>query len=181
MPIDIWLVSAILHSKIMSSLAHALNLKLQNQDISSAHIVIFSTAWHKEINDALNKGAIEILSAFTNIKITHIEVPGAVELAHAIKQYDNLHKADIYIAFGAVIQGATPHFDYVCEIASQGILQLNLQLNAAVIFGVLTLNSEKEAWERLGGEHGHKGKEAAISALQMLYLKQNNYALKNEG
>ena len=71
---------------------------------------------------------------------------------------------------GAVIKGGTPHFDYVCNIVAESTVQLNLQLTVPVIFGVLTLNNEAEAYERLGGIHGHKGEEAALTALQMITL-----------
>jgi 6,7-dimethyl-8-ribityllumazine synthase len=69
-----------------------------------------------------------------------------------------------------VIRGGTPHFDYVCRAVTDGILQLNLTLPIPVIFGVLTLDNEDQAWERLGGPHGHKGEEAAVTALKMISI-----------
>ena len=77
------------------------------------------------------------------------------------------------IAFGAVIRGGTPHFEYVCKAVTEGITQLNVTLDIPVIFGVLTLDNEQQAWERLGGVHGHKGEEAAITALKMIQLNRN--------
>lgn len=141
--------------------------------LSEKKILIISTTWNKEINNALLKGAHEIFDKYSQITIEHHEVPGSVELAYAIKQHSLKHKVDAYIAFGCVIRGGTPHFDYVCEAANNSIAQLNLELDSPVIFGVLTLENEAQAWERLGGIHGHKGKEAAQTALAMLEFKQN--------
>jgi 6,7-dimethyl-8-ribityllumazine synthase len=141
--------------------------------LNEKKVTIVSTTWNKEINEALVKGAVEILGRYNQINIEYLEVPGSVELAYAIKQHSLKHKTDAYIAFGCVIRGGTPHFDYVCEAANNSIAQLNLSLNAPVIFGVLTLENEAQAWERLGGTHGHKGKEAAQTALAMMEFKQN--------
>jgi 6,7-dimethyl-8-ribityllumazine synthase len=76
------------------------------------------------------------------------------------------------IAFGAVIRGGTPHFEYVCNAVTDGILQLNMTLPIPVIFGVLTLDTEAQAYERLGGPHGHKGEEAALTALKMIKMNR---------
>jgi 6,7-dimethyl-8-ribityllumazine synthase len=102
-------------------------------------------------------------------------VPGAFELPFGCRMMWERHKdndkeerPEAIIAFGAVIRGGTPHFDYVCRAVTDGILQLNLMLPVPVIFGVLTLDNEEQAWERLGGAHGHKGEEAAIAAMKMI-------------
>ena len=71
-----------------------------------------------------------------------------------------------------MIRGETPHFDYVCKAVTEGILQLNLQLPVPVIFGILTVDNEQQALDRLGGAHGHKGEEAAITALKMIALQR---------
>jgi len=79
---------------------------------------------------------------------------------------------DAYITLGAVIRGDTPHFDYVCKTITDGVLQLNLSLDVPVIFGVLTVYNEQQAIERMGGKHGHKGEEAALTALKMIALNR---------
>jgi 6,7-dimethyl-8-ribityllumazine synthase len=71
-----------------------------------------------------------------------------------------------------VIRGGTPHFVYVCQSVTQGITQLNLSLSVPVIFGVLTLDTMDQARERTGGIHGHKGEEAAITAIKMMILNK---------
>jgi 6,7-dimethyl-8-ribityllumazine synthase len=69
-----------------------------------------------------------------------------------------------------VLRGDTPHFDYVCQGVTNGITQLNLSLPVPVIFGVLTVDNDQQARDRIGGKHGHKGEEAAITALKMISL-----------
>ena len=101
-------------------------------------------------------------------------MPGAFEIPFAI--HDHWRKSgkkkrpDAFIALGCVIQGDTPHFEYVCSGVTNGISQLNVMLPVPVIFGILTVNDEKQARERIGGAHGHKGEEAAITALKMISL-----------
>ncbi len=141
--------------------------------LGEKEIVLVSTTWNKEINKALLKGAEDILKQYPQITINRVEVPGSVELGYAIKQHALKNNVDAYIAFGCVIRGGTPHFDYVCQAANSSIAQLNLELDCPVIFGVLTLENEEQAWERLGGIHGHKGQEAAQTALAMMEFKQN--------
>ena len=82
-------------------------------------------------------------------------------------------KPHAFIALACVIRGDTPHFDYVCKAVTDGVLQLNLLLPVPTIFGVLTVDNQEQADERIGGKHGHKGEEAAITALKMITLKQS--------
>jgi 6,7-dimethyl-8-ribityllumazine synthase len=79
-------------------------------------------------------------------------------------------KPHVFIALACVIRGDTPHFEYVCQSVTHGITTLNLQLPVPTIFGVLTVNNQQQADERLGGIHGHKGEEAGITALKMIGL-----------
>lgn len=142
--------------------------------IKDAFIVIVKTEWNAHIVDLLEKGAINVLKK-QKIKFKTIAVPGAVEIPFAIKTYEenSIKNADAFIALGAVIRGDTPHFDYVCKAVTEGILLLNLSLDAPVIFGVLTVNDEQQAMDRAGGKHGNKGEEAAITAIKMIALKQS--------
>ena len=70
-----------------------------------------------------------------------------------------------------MVKGGTPHFDYVCKGITDGIVQLNLTLPVPSVFGVLTVDTDEQAQERTGGKHGHKGEEAAVTALKMIALK----------
>jgi len=111
-----------------------------------------------------------------NIKYKVLVVPGAFEVPFGIKQYWDVVQQrtmipDAFIAFACVIRGGTPHFDYVCQGITNGITQLNLNLPVPTIYGVLTVDNEQQALERIGGVHGHKGEEAAITALKMIAMK----------
>jgi 6,7-dimethyl-8-ribityllumazine synthase len=101
-----------------------------------------------------------------------IVVPGAVEIPFAIQQCQTHYKAAAFIALGCVVRGDTPHFEYVCQSVTYGITELNLNMQVPVIFGVLTVNNNQQALERTGGIHGHKGEEAAITALKMMVISQ---------
>ena len=144
----------------------------------SACVVIVKTEWNSNIVDKLEEGAIKILQHHKIGNIKTITVPGAFEIPFAIRCYWETHQQkkntpDAFIALGAVIKGDTPHFDYVCKAVTDGVLQLNLQLPIPTIFGVLTVKNKRQAAERIGGKHGHKGEEAALTALKMIVLKQS--------
>lgn len=139
-----------------------------------ACIVLVKTEWNASIVDQLERGCIAELEMFGLKKIIVITVPGAFEIPFAIQHYFNTatkkNKADAFIALGCVIKGDTPHFDYVCKAITDGVVQLNLSLPVPTIFGVLTVTNEEQAIERIGGKHGHKGEEAAITAIKMITL-----------
>lgn len=140
-----------------------------------ACIVLVKTEWNAAIVNELEKGCIEQLQKLKVKKIITITVPGAVEIPFAIKNYwetaGRKKRPHAFIAFGCVIRGETPHFDYVCKLVTDGVLQLNLSLPVPTIFGVLTVENEQQAEQRIGGKHGHKGEEAAVTAIKMIDLK----------
>ncbi|OSZ79738.1 6,7-dimethyl-8-ribityllumazine synthase [Chitinophagaceae bacterium IBVUCB2] len=139
-----------------------------------ACVVLVKTEWNAAIVDQLERGCIAVLEKYEIAKTIVIEVPGAVEIPFAIKSYwDNAgkkNKPDAFIALGCVVRGDTPHFDYVCKAVTDGVVQLNFSLPVPTIFGVLTVENEQQAKERIGGKHGHKGEEAAITAIKMIGL-----------
>lgn len=146
--------------------------------LASPRVAIVYTEWNEKIVGELLNGCERILHGFNTNIVEKVAVPGCFELPFACKQlwehYSNMaERPEAIIAFGAVIRGGTPHFDYVCKAVTEGILQLNLTLPFPVIFGVLTLDNEDQAWERLGGSHGHKGEEAAITALKMIKISRS--------
>lgn len=148
---------------------------LNNLDF--ARVAIVKTEWNQHWIDKQMEGALGIAEACQATISDIITVPGCVELPFGIRRlYEATKNSDnrpeAIIAFGLVIRGGTPHFDYVCQTATEGILQLNLTLPIPVIFGVLTLDNELQAAERLGGIHGHKGEEAMITALKMVQLNR---------
>jgi 6,7-dimethyl-8-ribityllumazine synthase len=131
------------------------------------------TEWNNHIVDQLEKGAINILEQ-QNIACKTLIVPGAIEIPFAVRAYaeSRLQKADAVITLGTVVRGDTPHFDYVCKAVTDGVLSLNMLLDVPVIFGVLTVNDEQQALERIGGIHGNKGEEAAVTAIKMIALNR---------
>lgn len=94
-------------------------------------------------------------------------VPGAFELPLVAKKMAMSKKYDAVITLGAVIRGATPHFDYVCSEAAKGVAQASYQSEVPVIFGVLTTETIEQAIERAGTKAGNKGWEAATAAIEM--------------
>ncbi len=99
-----------------------------------------------------------------------VKVPGAFELPYAAKRLAASNSYDAVIALGAVIRGATPHFDYVAGEAAKGIASASLETGVPIIFGVITANTLEEAIERAGAKGGNKGFEAALSAIEMASL-----------
>ena len=97
-------------------------------------------------------------------------VPGAFEIPLVAQKMAKTKKYDAIITLGAVIRGATPHFDYVCSEVSKGVANVSLQHEMPVIFGVLTVNSIEEAIERAGTKAGNKGFEAGMGAIEMINL-----------
>ena len=144
-----------------------------------AFIVLVKTEWNAAIVDELERGCIDKLKDSGVKKMTTVTVPGAVEIPFAVKAYWRYSKGkkkkrpDAFIALGCVIRGGTPHFEYVCKSVTEGVLQLNLLLDVPTVFGVLTVDNEEQARERIGGAHGHKGEEAATTALKMISLTRS--------
>lgn len=97
-------------------------------------------------------------------------VPGAYEIPLIAKKMATSGKYDAVITLGAVIRGATPHFDYVCAEVSKGVATIGMETGIPVMFGVLTVNSIEEAIERAGTKAGNKGFEAAAGAIEMVNL-----------
>jgi len=161
-------------------MAEVTNSKLLNTDAGipkkNACIVLVKTEWNAAIVDELEKGCREKLASLKVKKIITITIPGAFEIPFAIKNYweqkSKKKKPDAFVAFACIIRGDTPHFDYVCKAVTDGIVQLNLSLPVPTIFGVLTVDNELQAKERIGGKHGHKGEEAAITALKMISFRK---------
>jgi 6,7-dimethyl-8-ribityllumazine synthase len=140
-----------------------------------ACVVLVKTEWNAAIVDELEKGCHSELEKHGVKNIITLTVPGAFEIPFAVKNYwlncKKKERPDAFIALGCVIKGDTPHFDYVCKAVTDGTVQLNLILPVPTIFGVLTVDNEEQAKERIGGKHGHKGEEAAVTALKMINPK----------
>ena len=142
------------------------------QHVKDALVVLVKTEWNAAIIDELEAGCKRVLEQY-GVESKTIVVPGAVEIPFAIQQcWANSNAVLAFVALACVIRGDTPHFDYVCQSITQGVTQLNLAIEVPTIFGVLTVDTIEQANERIGGRHGHKGEEAAITALKMMVLNQ---------
>jgi 6,7-dimethyl-8-ribityllumazine synthase len=141
--------------------------------LSSKKFAIIVAEWNEEITEALFEGAY---NAFVELgvkknNIIRKNVPGSFELPLAAQWMANKKEIDAVICIGCVIQGDTPHFDYICQAVAQGIMDVNLSSNKPVAFGVLTVLHKKQALERAGGKLGNKGEEAAVTVIKMLETK----------
>jgi 6,7-dimethyl-8-ribityllumazine synthase len=140
--------------------------------LGSKKIAIVVAEWNEEITESLYEGAVDGLVTGGVLKknIIRINVPGSFELTLGAQRAAQQKDVAAVICLGCVIQGDTPHFDYICQAVAYGITEVNLKFNKPVIFGVLTTLNQKQALERAGGKLGNKGEEAAATALSMLTL-----------
>jgi len=124
------------------------------------------------ISEKLLEGAIDALvrSGVDSNDIEVARVPGAFEIPLAAQRMARSGKYDAVICLGAVIRGATPHFDYVAGEVAKGTAQVMLDAGLPVLFGVLTTETIEQAIERAGSKAGNKGSEVAIAALEMINL-----------
>ena len=139
-------------------------------NISSKKFGIVVAQWNEEITEALYEGAYEGLLRLGAKKsnITRVNVPGSYELPLAAQRLAKQKDTAAVICLGCVIQGETPHFDYICDAVANGLMRVNLDSGKPVAFGVLTTLDKKQALERAGGKHGNKGEEAAVTVVEML-------------
>lgn len=137
-------------------------------------IGIVVSRWNHEITGHLLQGAVKTLQKFgvKEKNITVEQVPGSFELTSGAKMLADSAQFDGIICLGCIIQGETPHFDYICQGVTRGITELNLSYPIPFIFGVLTTATLQQAKDRSGGKHGNKGDEAAITAIKMISLKK---------
>lgn len=144
-------------------------------DGNGMKVAIVVSEWNTEVTEALYNGAFDTLKkhGVQEEDILKKYVPGSFELTHGALQVAKLTDVDAVICLGCVIQGGTPHFDYVCQGVTQGITELNIQFDIPFIFGVLTVDTQQQALDRCGGKHGNKGDEAAATALKMIGLKKD--------
>ena len=140
---------------------------------SNFRIGVVTSRFNQDITERLEQGALSRLSELgvppDMVSVTR--VPGAYEIPLAAKWLIDEARCDAVIALGAVIRGDTAHFDYVCNAVERGCTTLQLEKSCPVVFGVLTTDTEEQALDRVGGSHGHKGRDAADVALEMLNLK----------
>ncbi len=143
-----------------------------NLDAKGLRVGLLVSRFNSFISDRLVEGAIDALLRHGAEKedINIVRVPGAFEIPPAAKQMAESDRFDAIVCLGAVIRGATPHFDYVSAEVSKGIASVSMDAGIPVAFGVLTTDSIEQAIERAGSKAGNKGFDAAMAAVEMANL-----------
>jgi 6,7-dimethyl-8-ribityllumazine synthase len=143
-----------------------------NYSCSNSKFAVIVSRFNEFIGQKLLDGALDCLKKHNcpdeNVEI--IKVPGAFEIPLAAAILAEQKKYDAIICLGAVIRGATPHFDYVAGTASKGIAEVSLKYKTPISFGVLTTDTIEQAIERSGTKSGNKGWDAALTAIEMADL-----------
>lgn len=135
---------------------------------------LIASRFNDFITDKLVSGAVDALlrSGARDEDIDIVKVPGAFEIPLLAKKMAAKTRYDAIICLGAVIRGATPHFDYVSAEVSKGVAMVSLEADIPVIFGIITTDTIEQAIERAGTKAGNKGWSAAMSAIEMANLTE---------
>lgn len=143
-----------------------------NFDAKGKNFAIVVSRWNQFIVAKLLEGAIDALNRHgsKDENITIVYCPGSFEIPIVVDKMASSGKYDAVIALGAVIRGATPHFDYISAEVTKGVAQVGLKSGVPCIYGVLTTDSIEQAIERAGTKSGNKGFDAAMSAIEMVSL-----------
>ena len=144
-------------------------ITLSPTELGRLRVGIAVADWNSDITYSLLAGAEQTLRSEGVKTIETLHVPGTIELTYAARKLQS--RNDVVIILGCVIQGDTPHFDYVCQSVTEGMTILNAEGKVPVIFGVITVLNREQATDRAGGKLGNKGTEAALTALRMAALK----------
>ncbi|MFP6748575.1 MAG: 6,7-dimethyl-8-ribityllumazine synthase [Alphaproteobacteria bacterium] len=146
--------------------------------IDVPHVLIVEARFYGDIADELAMGAMAALEA-AGATYDRLEVPGAFELPAAIRMnikamelVGGRRRYDGYLALGCVIRGETSHYDYVCGECARGLMDLSLEFSIALGFGVLTVETQEQAWARAAADQLNKGGAVANAALRMIEIKR---------
>ena len=145
------------------------------RSLADAKVAIISSSWHLELCNDLISGAQRALAEASITKVETIYVPGSFEIPLA-SQIAFEKGFDAVVAVGLVLKGETPHFDYVCQGVTQGILDVSLKFSKPIGFGVLMCDDMEQAMARSGvaGSKEDKGHDSAVAAIELLYLSSKN-------
>lgn len=141
-------------------------------DAGGQRVALVVSRFNSFICERLVEGALDCLQRHgaSDDQISIVRVPGAFEIPLVAQRLAASGRYDGVICLGAVIRGATPHFDYVCAEVSKGIASVSLATGVPVAFGVLTTDTIEQAIERAGSKAGNKGAEAAMTLIEMINL-----------
>jgi 6,7-dimethyl-8-ribityllumazine synthase len=143
---------------------------------ATPHILIVAADFYPDITHELIAGASASLDGL-NATFEQINVPGAFEIPAAIKFAIDSGKYDGYVALGCVIRGETTHYDYVCGESARGLMELALKHNAAIGYGILTVENMDQALVRANVADGDKGRDAAEACIKLIAIK-NRFGIK---
>ncbi len=141
-------------------------------DATGLRVGVVVARFNEPITSELLAGCVAELRerGVAETDLTVAWVPGAFELPLVAKRMASNGRCDAVVCLGAIIRGETAHFDYVAMGATQGILNAGLDTGKPVVFGVLTVDTHQQALDRIGGKEGHKGREAALTAIETALL-----------
>lgn len=137
-------------------------------------VCVVVARWNSFVTEKLLSGALAALGehGLADDDVTVVRVPGAFEVPTAARWAAESGAFDAVVCLGAVIRGETAHFEYVAGGAAEGIARVAQDTGIPVIFGVLTVDNVEQALSRAGGKDGHKGEEAALTAIEMANLRR---------
>ena len=138
-------------------------------DASGLRFAIVTSRFNEDVTTRLHEGCFDELRSrgADPAAVSSRDVPGCFELALMAKTIAADTAVDAIICLGAIIRGDTPHFEYVSSATAHGIQRAALETGLPIVFGVLTVDNEQQAYDRVGGAAGHKGREAALTAIEM--------------
>lgn len=136
--------------------------------MSRLRVGVVASLWHQPITDALLAGAREVLLD-AGAEIEEVHVPGTWEIPVAAKALLDRGKVAAVVALGCVMQGDTSHAEHLVSQVGAALMTLQIESGKPVAWGVLAVQDEAQAWERAGGEVGHRGREAAAAAVETLH------------
>ena len=142
-------------------------------DATGMRFAIVAARFNSDVTEPLCAGAEKALRDHGAADVHVAWVPGAFELPLVAKRFAQSGAVDAVVCIGAVIRGETAHFEYVAGECAAGVTRASLDTGVPIAFGVLTVEDREQAQERIGGREGHKGEEAAATAIEMVSLLRN--------
>jgi 6,7-dimethyl-8-ribityllumazine synthase len=145
-----------------------MNVIRGNMDASGKRFVIVVSRWNEAITEALLSGALDELARHGDPEVTVVHVPGTWEIPPVVSELLSRHeRPDAVIALGCIMQGQTPHARLLGGDVSGALMGLQVQYATPVAWGILTPDTQEQAWDRAGLKMGNKGREAALAAIEL--------------